>query len=67
MHLSHATSLSSDRNDDPVSPYLRRRLRTYAQYLRDRARRKIEQEDQATGAPDADPTGEDGGDNDKRD
>lgn len=67
MHPSHATSLHSDRNDDPVSPYLQRRLRTYAQYLRDRARRKIGQEDQATEPPDADSTGEDGGGNDERD
>tara|TARA_R110002126_G_scaffold21222_8_gene77005 strand:- start:4037 stop:4240 length:204 start_codon:yes stop_codon:yes gene_type:complete len=67
MHLSHATSLSSDRNDDPVSPYLRRRLRTYAQYLRDRARRRIGQEDQTTDPPDTDPAPKDGGGNGERD
>jgi len=43
--------------DDDVSPYLRRPLRTYAEFLRDEAERarQVNESGSPTGEPDTDP------------
>lgn len=67
MLPSTTTSCFSGGNDNPVSPYLRRRLRTYAEYLRDRARRKLADKENASDPADQKPDVERGGGNDDRD
>ena len=67
MHRSPTTILLSDRNDDPVSPYLRRRLRSYAQYLCDRAGRKARHEDRTSDPLHDNPDVKNGGDNGNED
>lgn len=67
MHPSHTTSALSDRNDDTVSPYLRRRLRSYAQYLGDLARQKAEGGESVADTSDDNPGSQNGDDNDGTD
>ena len=67
MYFSDTISVLSDRNDDAVSPYLRRRLRSYAQYLRDLARQKTEGGKPVADTPDDNPGSQNGDDNDGTD
>lgn len=54
-------------DEENVSPYLRRRLRSYTQYLRDLARQKAKGEEPVAQTPDADPGSVNGGGNDDTD